>query len=46
MRVLGRNGVAKFVEIKLKISSTNFADSENKPHVACGAYEIMVATLY
>ena len=39
-------GVAKFVEIKLKISSTNFADSENKPDVACGAYEIMVATLY
>ena len=39
-------GVAKFVEIKLKISSTNFSDSENKPHVACGAYEIMVATLY
>ena len=38
-------GVVKFVEIKLKISSSNFADSKNKPHVACGAYEIMVATL-
>ena len=36
-------GEAKFVEIKLKISSSSFADSKNKPHVACGAYEIMVA---
>ena len=34
-------GVAKFVEIKLKISSSSFADSKNKPHVACEAYEIM-----
>ena len=39
-------GVAEFVEIKMKISSRSFADSKNKPHVACGAYEIMVATLY
>ena len=39
-------GVAKFVELKLKISSSSFADSKDKPHVACGAYEIMVATLY
>ena len=39
-------GVAKFVEIKLKISSSSFAGSKNKPHVACGAYEIMVATFY
>ena len=39
-------GVAKFVEIKLQIGSSSFADSKNKPHVACGAYEIMVATLY
>ena len=39
-------GVANFVEIKLKISSSSFGDSKNKPHVACGAYEIMVATLY
>ena len=39
-------GLAKFVEIKLKIFSSSFTDSKNKPHVACGAYEIMVATLY
>ena len=39
-------GVEKFVQIKLKISSSSFADSKNKPHVTCGAYEIMVATLY
>ena len=39
-------GVAKFVDIKLKISSSSFVDSKNKRHVACGAYEIMVATLY
>ena len=39
-------GVGKFLEIKLKISSSSFADSKNKPPVACGAYEIMVATLY
>ena len=39
-------GVAKFVEIKMKISSTSFVDSKNKLHVACGAYEIRVATLY
>ena len=39
-------GVAKFVEIKLKINSSSFADSKIKPHLACGAYEIMVATLY
>ena len=39
-------GVAKFLEIKLKIISSSFANSKNKPPVACGAYEIMVATLY
>ena len=39
-------GVGKFLEIKLKISGSSFADSKNKPHVACGAYEIMVAALY
>ena len=44
MRVLLKKGVAKFVKIKLKISSSSFADSKNKPHVAWGAYEIMVAT--
>ena len=39
-------GVAKFLEIKLHIGSSSFADSKNKPHVAFGAYEIIVATLY
>ena len=39
-------GVAKLAEIKLKISSSGFADSKNKPHIAFGAYEIMVATFY
>ena len=39
-------GLAKFVEIKLKIFSSSFADSKNKPDVACGACEIMVTTLY
>ena len=34
------------MKIKLKISSSSFADSNNKPPVACRAYEIMVATLY
>ena len=47
MRVLFRNGVSKIRGDKIKkISSSSFADSKNKPHVACGAYEIMVATLY
>lgn len=32
------------MKIKLKISSSSFADWRNKPHVAWGAYEIMVAT--
>ena len=46
MRVLFKKGVAKFVKIKLTISSNSFADSKKKPPVACGVYEIMVATLY
>ena len=32
------------MKIKLQISSSSFADSKNKPHVAWGTYEIMVAT--
>ena len=46
MRVLLKKGVAKFVKIKLKISSSSFADSKSKPPVACGAYEIMMATVF
>ena len=44
MSVLFKKGGSKIREDK--ISSSSFADSKNKPHVACGAYEIMVATLY
>ena len=32
------------MKIKLKTGSSSFADSKNKPHVAWGAYEIMMAT--
>ena len=45
-RFIKKNGGAQFVKIKLKISSSSFADSKNKLHLACGAYEIIVATLY
>ena len=51
MRVLFKKGVAKFVKRKLKIRSSSFAESKNKPHVARAAYHliafrIVVASLY